>query len=127
MEQITLGQIGTIVAFLVTLITGLGFLLKKLKEFISNSLTKEFEDIGKRFDTIDGKMDELSSRIEDTDMNATKNFLVRFLADVEQGQILDGVEWARFWEQYDHYTKCGGNSYIKEKVEEFKTKGLLNH
>lgn len=126
MEQITLGQISLIVSFLVALITGISFLLKKLKEFIGGSLKEEFSKVNKKFDDVKNKIDELSYKIEDTDMNATKNFLVRFLADVEKGQTLNGVEWSRFWEQYDHYISHGGNSYIREKVEELKNQGLLN-
>lgn len=126
MEQITLGQISMVVAFLVALITGLSFLLKKIRELIASAMTSEFQRIDKRFEEIDGKIEKCSVCLTDIDINATKNFLVRFLADVEQGQPLDSVEWERFWEQYDHYCKRGGNSYIKEKVEHCRAKGLLN-
>ena len=126
MEQITLGQIAMVVSFIVALITGLTFLLNRIKALIASAMTDEFRKINDRFAELENKIEQCSVCLNDIDSNATKNFLVRVLADIEQGQVLDSVEWARFWEQYDHYIKRGGNSYIREKVEFLKDRGLLN-
>ena len=44
------------------------------------------------------------------------NFLVNFLADVENGDEKDDVQTKRACEVYDHYVKdLHGNSYIHDK------------
>ena len=35
------------------------------------------------------------------------------------------IETERFWEQYEHYKKMDGNSYIKEWVAKLQKKGWL--
>ena len=114
MGQITLGQISLGVTFLVGLITGIGYLHKQLKVWIAESLKEQL-------DAIDSKIDELSGQIDEVDMNATKNFLVARLADIEQDHTMNEIEAERFWEQYEHYHKIGGNSYIDQKVEKLKS------
>ena len=58
-------------------------------------------------------------------MATSKNFLVAKIAEVDKGNKLDEIEKERFWEQYEHYSKIGGNSYIQRKVDELKESGKL--
>ena len=118
MESITLGQIAIGVTFLVGLISGVGFLLKTMKDWISKSLDAQLHSIKE-------EIKGLHDRIDDVDMESCKNFLVRFLSDVEKDQPLDEVEKLRFHEQYAHYVNMGGNSYIRDKVEKLKASGKL--
>lgn len=118
MENITLGQIGGVVAFVVALISGTGFISSQTKKFIQTALSEQMASIDKRFDGVEAKLMTV-------DTEATKNFLVSVLSDVEKGLALDEVERERFYEEYEHYQKIGGNSYIKRKVEELKEKKLL--
>lgn len=118
MESITLGQISVTVAFLVGLISGIGYLMAQMKKWVSKAFKEEFEPINKKIDT-------LQDRIDQVDMESCKNYLVGFLADVEQDQLIDEIEKERFWEQYQHYEKMGGNSYIHRKVEQLKTEHKL--
>ena len=118
MENITIGEIAVAVALIVGLITGLAFLVKQVKSFLANMFKEEF-------DTLNKKMDNLQTRIDDVDMASCKNYLVYFLSNVDQGQQIDEIEKERFWEQYQHYEKIGGNSYIKRKVEQLKAEGKL--
>lgn len=53
------------------------------------------------------------------------NYLVRFLSDIEHGNELDDVEWQRFWDNYETYTRLGGNSYIKDKVSKLQSQKKL--
>ena len=117
-ETITLGQIGLAVTFLVSLISGIAFLRKSLKKWIGSTMTEQMDTLGKKIDTI-------HDRVEEVDQQATKNFLVRILSDVERGKELDEIEEERLWEEYEHYTSHGGNSYIKRKVEKLKQEGKL--
>ena len=125
MGNLTLGQIGVAVAFLVSFITGIGYLKKNLKDWINKALEDRFDEIDRKIANLESKIDDLGEQIVITDREATKSFLVRFLASVEHDNPIDEVERLRFAEQYEHYIKAGGNSYIKDKVEKLKSKGKL--
>lgn len=118
LEAITLGDIGVMVAFLVALISGVSFLLNHVKKSVEKIVKEQIAPITER-------LSDLEKDIESVDIENCKNFLVRFLADVEQGIIVDEIEKERFWEQYEHYTKGGHNGYIKNKVSRLQEKGLL--
>jgi hypothetical protein len=51
--------------------------------------------------------------------------LVRSLGDIDKGNPMDEIEKERLWEQYEHYQKIGGNSYIKRKIEQLQNDGKL--
>lgn len=107
MENITLGNIATIVAFLVALIGGVEFLLA-------------------RFNTLfDNKLKPINKRLNEIELSSDKNFIVRFLADIEQGNQVDDVEKERFYEIYERYKELGGNSYVAHKVEKLEKEGKL--
>lgn len=119
MENLTLGQIGTAVAFLVALITGVSALMKKMREWISSSMKEQFDSMSK-------DLEGLSKSIRKVDTEATKNYLVSFLAKVEQDKAVDEIETERFWEEYEHYVDdLDGNSYIKQKVQKLKNEAKL--
>lgn len=118
MENITLGQIAAGLALIVGLIASVVYLKTKIEEALEKLLNEKFKALNSRIDTIEGKIDKV-------DMETCKNFLVRFLADVENGSVILPQESQRFWEEYEHYTDNKGNSYIKEWVAKLKKKGLL--
>jgi len=118
MEQITLGQIGIAVGFLVALIAGVNALKKSIKEWLNSALKENF-------DRVDKRLDGLEKRLDSVGIENCKNYLVTFLAEAARGEIKDETELQRFWEEYEHYQKLGGNSYIKNKVEELKGRKLL--
>ena len=68
---------------------------------------------------------ETLQKIDDVKLYTDKNFLVRFLADIEQGNKIDEVEKERFYEVYKDYRELGGNSYIAHKVEKLQKEGKL--
>lgn len=125
MEQITLGQIGIAVGFLVALIAGVNTLKKSIKEWLNSALKENFDRVDKRFDGLDKRLDGLDKRLDSVDIENCKNYLVTFLAEAQRGEIKDETELQRFWEEYEHYQKLGGNSYIRNKVEELKGRKLL--
>ena len=118
MESITLGQIALGITFMVGLISGIAYLHRSLKEFLMKTLGDQFFEINQ-------KIDALQETISEVDENHTKNFLVRYLNDVEKGVQMDEVVKERFLEQYDHYINHGGNSYIRNKVEKLRAEGKL--
>lgn len=106
MNDITLGQISNLMVWVI----GFGGSTVAIITAVKKAIASAFKPINKK--------------IDDVDLNATKNFLVRCLADIERHGI-DDVTKVRFYEQYEHYEKMGGNSYIKSEVERLKKEGKL--
>lgn len=107
MENITLGTIATYVAFLVALIGGVEFLLARFNKLFDN------------------KLKPINTRLNEIELSSDKNFIVRFLADIEQGNLVDDVEKERFYEIYQRYKELGGNSYVSHKVDKLEKEGKL--
>lgn len=118
MENITLGQIAIVLAFIAALIVS----IKTIGSTVSKAVKKGLETEMK---PINDKLDKLDTKIDNVDLNATKNFLVARLDEIEQGKPLQGIEEERFWEQYEHYQAKGGNSYIAHKIEQLQEQGKL--
>lgn len=58
----------------------------------------------------------VNSKIDGLDLAQARNYLVDFLADIDNGEKKDECQIERAYELYDHYTKdLGGNSYIHAK------------
>lgn len=88
-----------------SLITAVGIIIKALQKMLE-----------KMFKPIHNKIDNL-------DLEQARNYLVDFLADVENGVPKDECQIERAYELYDHYTKdLGGNSYIHAKWEKVMKK-----
>ena len=111
MEQITLGQISAGVLFLTALVGGIIVLVKWIRAVIVKVMQEELEPLKKQ--------------VQAVDLENCKNYLVTFLADAEKGVYKDAIEQERFWEEYEHYQKIGGNSYIKTKVEQLRATNKL--
>lgn len=107
MENITIGQITTIIVGVVALISGVEFLLIRFNKLF------------------DMKLAPINTRLNDIELSSDKNFIVRFLADIEQGNKVDEVEKERFYDIYKRYIELGGNSYIKRKVDKLINEGKL--
>ncbi|MBQ6621934.1 MAG: hypothetical protein IJH75_03795 [Mogibacterium sp.] len=111
MENITLGEIGMAVAFITALVGGIILLVKWIRSVIVKVMQAELEPI--------------KAQIATVDLENCKNYLVTYLADAERGSAKDEIERERFYEEYEHYKKIGGNSYIKTKVEKLQAAGKL--
>lgn len=71
---------------------------------IKKILTKMFEPI--------------NIKIDNLDLAQARNYLVDFLADIENGENKDECQIERAYELYDHYTNdLHANSYIHSKWE----------
>lgn len=129
MENVTLGQIAVAAAFLVGLATAFAYLHKLIKGWVSKALHDEFDGLNKKVDglkaDVSASIGGLQRQLHDVDIESCKNYLVGFLADVDQGQPIDEIERERFWEEYQHYEAKGGNSYIHRKVEQLKADNKL--
>lgn len=119
MELITVGQIAAGLALIVALLKGIEYLCQKISEAATKWLHAGLEPTNK-------KIDELKANISDVDASMCKNFLVRVMSDIEQGNPIDEVEKERFYETYNHYSDdLHLNTYIHDKYEKLKKDGKL--
>lgn len=109
MENITIGQTIDFTILIGSLIGAVTVIIVALNKI----LDKQFK---KRCEPINEEIKNLKKDIKTMDIGQCKNFLVRFLKDIEQGNEVDEVERERASEVYDHYTKdLDQNSYIHNK------------
>lgn len=115
-----------VVAGLVAFIKGCEYLIQKSGKVFSKAVEENLKPVNERIDTLIKEVRSVEDQAYNADLNSCKNFLVRFLADIEQDQPVDEVERMRFWETYHRYTvELGQNSYIKEKVANLKAQSKL--
>ena len=108
MENITLGQINSFLVYLV----GFGGVIFTVYKTITSGLKKGFKPIYEKIDKVD--------------KNATMNYLVRCMEDIDKEGKIEGVSRLRFMEQLQHYTdELKGNSYILHEVDRLKKEGKL--
>lgn len=118
MENITLTDVALVITFLVGLFGGIGYLSECVKKWIEKALDDQFQKINADIQEINKKTDRI-------DMESCKNFLVQCLDKFEKENNISEIAKERFWEQYEHYTNKGGNSYIMNKVENLQRDGKL--
>ena len=115
-----------ILAGAVTFFKSADFLLNKASKVFGKIVAANLKSTNQKIDSLVEDVEKARTQALNADLASCKNFLVRFLADVEQGQPVDEVERIRFWETYHHYSvELGQNSYIKEKVANLKAQGKL--
>jgi len=108
MDSITLGQIRDFLLWLIAFATATYTIVKAVRKAIE-----------KGFEPIEDKIDKV-------DINATKNYLVQQIGEIDRNGWIDPVSKMRFYEQYQHYTKdLKQNSYIHDEVERLKKEGKL--
>lgn len=118
MSDWTLSYIAEMVVFLGGLVSGLTYLSTTLRKWLSKIIDEQNTNMSKR-------LDEIDMRLNNIDLETTKNYLVQFISEVKRGEIINDTERQRFYEQYEHYTDAGGNTYIKAEVESLQKKGMI--
>lgn len=118
MENLTLGAIAGALA----LVIGIYASIKKIKKEFTDIFDNALKPTNKKIDDLGA---DLTKKIENTDINSTKNFLVARISELKSDGKLDDISKERFYEQYEHYIKMGGNSYIKSEVEKLQKEGKL--
>lgn len=114
--NITLSQIGAFLGLIAGIITSGGVIIALMQKVLKKTIKNELEPMSIQ-------IEKISEDVKTLDTNQCKNFLVRFLADVEQGNELDEVEKERAYEVYDHYTNdLKQNSYIHKRWNELMEK-----
>lgn len=125
LEDITIGQILLCITFVAAVFTGVSKVKKAFETFKQTVNHWVSEELKPEFVLIKDRLDDLEKRNDRQDLENVKNYLVLFMADIERNDHLDEIELLRFEEQYQYYTKKGGNSYIHRKYEKLKNEGKL--
>ena len=125
MENVTVGQIAIGVAFFAALIAGGVKIKDAVKKWLESLLKEKFDGVKLEQEKIMSELTATRSDLKKVDNENCKNYLVTYLASVERGDPKDEIERERFWEEYGHYIDQGGNSYIREKVNALKSKGVI--
>lgn len=79
----------------------------------------------KKIKNIDEIKESLQAQMKDDQYQIYKTYLVDYLSEVENGTSKTEIQKERAKEIYDKYVAMGGNSYVRDKWEELKRKGLL--
>lgn len=118
-QNLTMEQISVAILFIVGLIGGVKYLKTEITNFFDKLLDSKFQ-------TTNSKIDNVAKELRNLDVQTTRNFLVRYLADTERGQYLYDTEKEQFWKEYDHYIDdLKENSFIKKWVERLEEQGKL--
>lgn len=117
MQDLTLGTVASNILWLGAFIGGVILLLKYCKSILNNVITKP---ILKKMDSnkqaLENQIELVKKDLSVVGEDQCKNYLVRFLADVEDGEKLSEVEIERAYDAYEKYTKIyNGNSYIHDR------------
>lgn len=116
--QLTVGEIGTFVAFLVGLIGGVLTLLKHAKNGIKEMLRGEFEGVNDNFKSVRREIHEVREIGENNARNGKRNEIL-LMVNVQPEKV-DDIERA-----YEEYKALGGNGYVDSLIkawrEEYET------
>lgn len=118
MSNLMLTDIAGWITLIAGAITGIGVIYKTVSKAFHKSL-------GSAIQPVIDKLEALEKKHDLSDREHAKNYVVRFLADVEQGEKVDQDELHCFWDNYKAYTSLGGNTYVHDKVEKLKKAGKL--
>lgn len=122
MNSVTLGQLNDFIITFASVLTAGGVIVKVAVKISKKVLCEALEPFNKR---IDETIENNNAKFKELQLQTDKNYLVRFLADVEKGEEVDETEMEHFYYTYESYHKNGGNSYIDHKVEKLKKEGKL--
>lgn len=117
-ENITLGQIGVWLAFIVTFIGSILAILRYAKQ-VNNKI---LEPLNEKLNVMDK---EHLKKIELLELNSIKTDLVNFINDVEHNVPKSQIQKLNAHELYDRYSELGGNSYVHDHWEKLKREGKV--
>lgn len=107
MENITIGQVTTSLAFLVSFIGSIIALLKYAKKIFNNAIKP------------------INEKLMSLETSSIKTNLVDFINDMEHDVPKSQIQKLNAHELYDRYTELGGNSYVHEHWEKLVKEGKI--
>ncbi len=128
MENITLGDLSSNIVWLVAFIGGILAILTYSKSMLNKVIANPIlAKLDKNKKDLESQIRSIKNELTIVGQDQCKNYLVRFFADVENGEKLSEVEIERAYDAYEKYTKTyKGNSYIHDKWEKLMRKENKN-
>ena len=118
MENISLGQIASIITLLSIFVGAITGLIAFVKSFVSKIL----KPLDQKIETLQNVSSKNRNSIE---LEMIKMFLVNFINDIEQGTYKSQIQTKNAYELYDRYQQLGGNSYIHDSFEKLIKEGKI--
>lgn len=123
MENITLGQIATGLGIIAGIITSVSVIIAVISKQVKNQVDKTLTKVIKTsIEPINSQLYEMKSEIKDLTLEQCKNYLVRFVNDINNDEPVSSGEIQRYYETRDRYYGNGGNSYMHSECEAIEDK-----
>lgn len=122
MEQfLTIFQsIGAVVGVILTLITFWGVISKKPKEFFRTAIREEATAANREMkNEVDGLKKKMESK-DKTDLAILRNTLTHIYFKYKDAKKIPHYEKENVMYLFEQYSSLGGNSYVKQIVDEIK-------
>ncbi len=95
-----------------------------INTYINKKTNKKVDTITDLKKEIEQSRKEAEERMNKHIFECDKTYLTDFLSEIETGVPKTEIQLKRTKEIYDEYKNLNGNSYIHDKWEELKKKGL---
>ena len=116
------------IILLASFITAVIYLKTTMRDTVRDVNKEEFKDVHDSIEDLKEDMnerfDDVNKRIDKSDLESCRNFLVHAMVDIEHG-VVDDALVHRFWDELDHYHKEKQNSYIDTRVQALIDSGKL--
>lgn len=127
--KIAVEDITAFISVIAGVITGLGIIAKFLDNMMKKWVTSLVDPLNKKIEDYNSEMIRLLEKnreeIHNVDLSQCKNFISRYLADMEREWDLTEIEYERFNDILQHYDEIGGNTYVHNRIEKLKKQGKL--
>lgn len=127
--KIAVEDITAFISVVAGVITGGLVIFKFISSIVQKWICSLLKPVNDRIDEsnriIMARLDANAEELKQMQLEQYKNFLTRYLADIERDTELTEIELERFNDIYTKYDNLGGNSYVHRKIDKYKEQGKL--
>nr|DAR58104.1 MAG TPA: hypothetical protein [Caudoviricetes sp.]DAS56693.1 MAG TPA: hypothetical protein [Caudoviricetes sp.] len=127
--KIAVEDITAFISVVAGVITGGLVIFKFVNSIVQKWICSLLKPVNDRIDEsnriIMARLDANAEELKQMQLEQYKNFLTRYLADIERDTELTEIELERFNDIYTKYDNLGGNSYVHRKIDKYKEQGKL--
>lgn len=105
MENVTLADVGMVVAFLVALISGIAYLKKNLKDWISDAVRPELDSITGKVDALQADLDKMKADRKLDNANEARRQILIFNDELLRGTKHSKEHFDQILLDVDHYER----------------------
>ena len=127
--KIAVEDITAFISVVAGIITGGLVIFKFVSSIVQKWICSLLKPVNDRIDEsnriIMARLNANAEELKQMQLEQYKNFLTRYLADIERDTELTEIELERFNDIYTKYDNLGGNSYVHRKIDKYKEQGKL--